>query len=75
MSCISVKAERDTVMDKNEFNNLSEETMAKLVAAKTPEEILEIAKSEGIKLSEEELEMVSGGNAWTEEFTLSCDYC
>ena len=62
-------------MDKNEFNNLSEETRAKLVAAKTPEEILEIAKSEGIKLSEEELEMVSGGNAWTEEFTLSCDYC
>ena len=62
-------------MDKSEFNNLSEETRAKLVAAKTPEEILEIAKSEGIKLSEEELEMVSGGNAWTEEFTLSCDYC
>ena len=62
-------------MDKNEFNNLSEETRAKLVAAKTPEEILEIAKSEGIKLSEEELEMVSGGNAWTEEFTDSCDYC
>ena len=62
-------------MDKNEFNNLSEETRAKLVAAKTPEEILEIAKSEGIKLSEEDLAMVSGGNAWTEEFTDSCDYC
>jgi len=62
-------------MDKSAFENLSEETRAKLVAAKTPEEILKIAKSEGIKLSEEELEMVSGGNAWTEEFTLSCDYC
>ena len=62
-------------MDKNEFNNLSEETRAKLVAAKTPEEILEIAKSEGIKLSEEELEMVSGGNAWTENYTLTCDFC
>jgi len=62
-------------MDKSAFENLSEETRAKLVAAKTPEEILEIAKSEGIKLSEEELAMVSGGNAWTEEFTDSCDYC
>ena len=62
-------------MDKNEFENLSEETRAKLVAAKTPEEILEIAKSEGIKLSEEDLDKVSGGNAWTEEFTDSCDYC
>ena len=64
-------------MDKNEFNNLSEETRAKLVAAKTPEKILEIAKSEGIKLSEEELEMVSGGNAWSEVFTrTTCeDHC
>ena len=62
-------------MDRSAFENLSEETRAKLVAAKTPEEILEIAKSEGIKLSEEDLAMVSGGNAWTEEFTDSCDYC
>lgn len=56
-------------MDKSAFDNLSEETRAKLVAAKTPEEILEIAKSEGIKLSEEELEMISGGDAW-----YSCNY-
>ncbi len=62
-------------MDKSAFDNLSEETRAKLVAAKTPEEILEIAKSEGIKLSEEDLEAISGGNAWTKEFTDSCDYC
>ena len=57
------------------FASLSEETRAKLVAAKTPEEILEIAKSEGIKLSEEELEMVSGGNYWSENYTLTCDFC
>ena len=56
-------------MDKNAFENLSEETKTKLVAAKTPEEVLEIAKSEGIKLSEEDLETISGGNAWT-----SCHY-
>ena len=62
-------------MDKSAFDSLSEETRAKLVAAKTPEEILEIAKSEGIKLSEEELEMVSGGNYWSENYTLTCDFC
>ena len=61
-------------MDKSAFDNLSEETRAKLIAAKTPEEILEIAKSEGIKLSEEELEMVSGGDSWSEVIT-SCDFC
>ena len=56
-------------MDKSIFDNLSEETRAKLVAAKTPEEILEVAKSEGIKLSEEDLEAVSGGGVWS-----TCDY-
>ncbi len=61
-------------MDKSAFESLSEETRAKLVAAKTPEEILEIAKNEGIKLSEEDLELVSGGNAWSEMIT-SCDFC
>ena len=64
-------------MDQSAFDNLSEETRAKLVAAKTSEEILEIAKSEGIKLSEEELEKVSGGNAWSVVFTrTTCeDHC
>ena len=66
-----MKAVRGFVMDKSAFDNLSEETRAKLVAAKTPEEILEVAKSEGIKLSEEDLEAVSGGISWSD---ISCDY-
>ena len=72
-----MKAERGSAMDKSAFESLSEETRAKLVAAKTPEEILEIAKSEGIKLSEEDLELVSGGNAWSVVFTrTTCeDHC
>lgn len=60
-------------MDKNAFEDLSEETRAKLVAAKTPEEILAIAKSEGIKLTEEDLEAVSGGSAWSDSSD-HCDY-
>ncbi len=59
-------------MDKNAFESLSEETRAKLVAAKTPKEILEIANREGIKLSEEDLEAVSGGTSWSS--ATSCDY-
>ena len=62
-------------MDKSAFDSLSEETRAKLVAAKTSEEILEVAKSEGIKLSEEDLEAVSGGNYWSENYTATCDFC
>ena len=61
-------------MDKSAFDSLSEETRAKLVAAKTPEEILEVAKSEGIKLNEEDLELVSGGASWSSVIT-SCDFC
>jgi cell division protein FtsL len=59
-------------MDRSDFENLSEETKAKLVAAKTPEEILEIAKHEGIKLSEEDLEAVAGGGHWCRG---ACDVC
>ena len=60
-------------MDRSDFENLSEETRAKLVAAKTPEEIL-AAKSEGIKLSEEDLEAVSGGGKWSLSLE-PCDFC
>ena len=59
-------------MDMSTFDNLSEETKAQLVAAKTPEEILEIAKREGIKLSEEDLEAISGGSHWCFQ---ACDVC
>ena len=43
------------------FDNLTEEQQAKARACKTPEELFELAKSEGIELSEEELEAINGG--------------
>lgn len=43
------------------FENLTEEQKAKAMNAKTPEEILALAKDEGYELSDEELEAVSGG--------------
>ena len=57
-------------MNSEILDKLNEETEAKLLAAKTPEEVFELAKKEGYKLSPEELEAISGGDAW-----LSCNYC
>lgn len=48
--------------------NISPELREKAKACKTPEEVLELAKIEGIKLSDAELEAVSGGG-WTQTFS------
>ena len=42
----------------------SPELQKRLKSAKTPEELLEIAKDEGYELSDEELEGVTGGVTW-----------
>jgi hypothetical protein len=64
-----------TVMDEKMLDNLSEETKAKVLAAKTPEEMLAVAKSEGVELSLDELDEVSGGS-WNgcDEFKCN-DHC
>ena len=43
------------------LNELTEEQKAKVKAAKTPEEVLVLAKEEGYELSDEELAGVAGG--------------
>lgn len=48
-------------MEKEIFKGLSDEQIAKVKACKNQEEILALAKAEGIELSEEQLEAVSGG--------------
>ena len=53
-----------------DFNDISPELREKAKACKTPEEMLELAKQEGYKLSEEELEAISGGGTWSDQ---SCD--
>ena len=49
------------------FGNISPELQEKAKACKTPEELLSLAKKEGIELSNEQLEAISGGG-W-----LNCD--
>ncbi len=43
------------------YEDLTDEQKAKLEECKTPEDILELAKSEGCALSDEELEAINGG--------------
>ena len=48
-------------MKEELLKGLTEEQIAKVKACKNTEEVLAIAKEEGIELSEEQLEAVSGG--------------
>ena len=44
-----------------EFDDLTVEQKERLKACKTPEEIIALAKEEGIERGEEELEAINGG--------------
>lgn len=46
------------------FEDLTTEQKEKAIACKTPEEVLALAKEEGIKLTDEELQAVAGGGDW-----------
>ena len=49
-------------MKEELLKGLTEEQIARVKACKTTEEMLALAKEEGIELTEEQLEAVSGGN-------------
>ena len=49
-------------MNKELLKGLSEEQIAKIKECKNNEEIFALAKQEGIELTDEQLEAVSGGN-------------
>ena len=51
-------------MKQELLKGLSEEQIAKVKACKNQEEILAVAKEEGIELTDEQLEAVSGGNCF-----------
>ena len=48
--------------------NLSPDVQEKLKACKTPEELMELVKEEGIELTDEDLESLSGGNIFKKLF-------
>ena len=59
-------------MRKELLEGLSEEQIAKIKACKSQEEIMQLAKKEGVELSEEQLEAVSGGGCSN---TPKCLFC
>ena len=59
-------------MRKELLKGLSEEQIKKVEACKNSEEILALAKTEGVQLSDEQLEAVSGGSCSS---TNKCPEC
>lgn len=51
-------------IDENILSKLTDEQKQKVEAARTPEELLALAKEIGYELSPEQLEAVSGGDGW-----------
>lgn len=58
------------------IEDISPELKEKALACKTPEELIELAKSEGIELSEDQLDAIAGGEEWYERCEHECaGYC
>ena len=64
------KMRGETIMGENNvqeeklrqlFDSLSDDQKEKIKKCKTPEEVLELIKSEGLELSDEAMEMISAG--------------
>ena len=49
---------------KKMYEGLSDEMKAKVTSCKTAEELMELARSEGIELTDEQLDAISGGYEW-----------
>ena len=49
---------------KKMFDGLSDDLKKKATECKTAEELMELAKSEGIELSDEQMNAISGGIDW-----------
>lgn len=59
-------------IDKNILSSLSDEQKKKIEAARTPEELLAIAKETGYELTPDQLEAVSGGRDHSYECLQYC---
>lgn len=62
-------------MRKELFEGLDKEQIAKARACKSSEELLKLAKAEGVELSDEQLAAVNGGNCRMVTPDLICPSC
>ena len=56
------------------LKNLTPEQIEKVKACKKPEELIELAKSEGIQLTDEQLAAISGGSC-ADSSSVECPIC
>ena len=66
--------EEVTTMRKELLNGLTDEQIKKVEACKSPEEIIALAKAEGVELTDEQLEAVSGGGCFRKS-KVKCPKC
>lgn len=64
-----------TTMRKELLKGLTEEQIKKVEACESSTEVLELAKKEGVELSDEQLEAVTGGCGGSNNKTTSCPKC
>ena len=62
-------------MQKELFKGLTEEQIAKAKACKNQEELLKLAKEEGIELTDEQLATVAGGVCSDTTVSSTCPKC
>ena len=62
-------------MKQELLKGLTEEQIKKFKACKTQEEVMKAAKEEGITLTDEQLEAVSGGFCSSSDFRWKCTKC
>ena len=62
-------------MKENLLKGLTEEQIAKVKSCKNHEELLTLAKAEGIQLTDEQLETISGGSICVSTPDFTCPKC
>ena len=62
-------------MKEELLKGLTEQQIAKVKTCKNQEELLRVAKEEGIELSDEQLEAVAGGSLCYSTPTFTCPKC
>ena len=62
-------------MKENLLKGLTEEQIAKVKSCKNHDELLALAKAEGIQLTDEQLETISGGSIYMSTPDFTCPKC
>jgi ribosomal protein S27AE len=73
---MKVNSKGEDYMGRNElYKGLSKEQVKKAKACKSHEELLALAKEEGIELNNEQLQAISGGGLCSAGYEVTCPNC